>query len=54
MNSESGLCWCASEIKCPHGISAKIPLHWDVLEKVFIFRYAKNDGFLKISFDADY
>ena len=29
-----GLCWCASEAKCPHGISARLPVLWEDMEKV--------------------
>ena len=27
------VCWCASDVKCPHAISGKLPLMWDELEK---------------------
>ena len=27
------VCWCASDIKCPHAIAGKLPLLWDELEK---------------------
>ena len=29
-----GLCWCASENKCPHGISHKLPEQWDSIEEI--------------------
>eukprot|EP00601_Ochromonadales_sp_CCMP2298_P007064 CAMPEP_0173207986 /NCGR_PEP_ID=MMETSP1141-20130122/22249_1 /TAXON_ID=483371 /ORGANISM="non described non described, Strain CCMP2298" /LENGTH=118 /DNA_ID=CAMNT_0014134355 /DNA_START=35 /DNA_END=388 /DNA_ORIENTATION=+ len=29
-----GLCWCSSESKCPHGISAKIPALWEDMEQM--------------------
>lgn len=32
-----GLCWCASEAKCPHGISTKLPGMWEDMEKVRCF-----------------
>jgi hypothetical protein len=35
-----GMCWCASDIKCPHGISHKIPSQWEDLEKVMHFHYS--------------
>mgnify|MGYP003387795641 CR=1 FL=1 len=28
------VCWCASDIKCPHAISGKLPLMWDEMEQV--------------------
>ncbi len=34
MNEGIGLCWCASDIRCPHGISQKLPPIWDDMEKV--------------------
>ena len=27
------VCWCASDVKCPHAISGKLPLMWDEIEK---------------------
>jgi len=33
--SAEGLCWCAAtDAKCPHGISAKLPALWDDMEQV--------------------
>ena len=29
-----GLCWCASDSKCPHSISSKLPVLWEDMEKV--------------------
>lgn len=33
-----GMCWCASDMKCPHGISHKLPTVWEDLERVSILR----------------
>lgn len=29
-----GLCWCASDKRCPHGISTKLPGAWEELENI--------------------
>eukprot|EP01031_Cornospumella_fuschlensis_P028976 gene28976-34969_t len=49
-----GLCWCASDIRCPHGISQRLPPLWDDMERIIddvlkqfdrksIKRYLKKD-----------
>lgn len=26
------VCWCASDVKCPHGIAERLPLLWEEME----------------------
>lgn len=40
MSALDGVCWCASETKCPHAIGGKIPALWDSMEESI-------DGILK-------
>ena len=27
------VCWCCSDLKCPHNIAPKVSIHWEEIEK---------------------
>lgn len=60
MSAADAVCWCASDVKCPHGISVKItsPGIWDEMEQCIddvLFQFDRKTirTFLKRDIDGN-